>query len=272
LLAYKYVSSSNNKNMSNKKETILIIEDEKLLLDVLSKQLKKENYNVLTAVDGEDGAKKIFKDKPDLVLLDMVLPLLDGYGVLRKIKEKGLDVPVIIISNSGQPVDIDKCFELGVLDYLIKAEFEPEEVVEKVNCYFLIKRSGLCDKPGVKKIMLIEDDKFLRDLCVKKLVQEGFCVDIALEGAEGFRKIEKKKPNLILLDVVMPGMNGFAVLEKIRAHKDKDVARIPIIMLSNLGQDSDIEKARKLGANDYMIKANFGTDEIVKKIRSYLGK
>ncbi|MCK5211867.1 response regulator, partial [Candidatus Parcubacteria bacterium] len=88
--------------MSNKKETILIIEDEKLLLDVLSKKLERENYNILTAVDGEDGAKKIIKHKPDLVLLDMVLPSLDGYDILQKIKDEKLDVPVIIISNSGQ--------------------------------------------------------------------------------------------------------------------------------------------------------------------------
>ena len=258
--------------MGNKKETILIIEDEQLLLDVLSRRMQKENYNVLTAVDGEDGMKKIIKHKPDMVLLDMVLPKLDGYDVLQEIKEKSLDIPVIIVSNSGQPVDIKKCFELGALDYLIKTEFEPEEVVEKVNYYFLVKRSKLCDKPGVKKIMLIEDDKFLRDLCVKKLIQEGFCVEVALEGAEGFRKIETKKPDLVLLDVVMPGMNGFAVLEKIRAHKNQAVAKTPVIMLSNLGQDSDVEKANKLGASDYMIKANFSTDDIVEKIRNYLGK
>ena len=74
--------------MNNKKKnTILIIEDEKLLLDVLSIKMEKENYHVLTAIDGEDGAKKIIKHRPDLVLLDMVLPRLDGYGVLQKIKE-----------------------------------------------------------------------------------------------------------------------------------------------------------------------------------------
>jgi len=258
--------------MSNKKETILIIEDEQLLLDVLAKKMQKEDYNVLTAIDGEDGLKKIIKHKPDLILLDMILPVLDGYDILQSIKEKNLDAPVIIISNSGQPVDIDRCFKLGALDYLIKAEFEPEEVVEKVNYYFLVKRSKLCDKPGVKKVMLIEDDKFLRDLSVKKLMQEGFCVEIALEGAEGFRKIEKTKPDLVLLDVVMPGMNGFAVLEKIRGHKNKDVAGIPVIMLTNLGQESDIERAEKLGATDYMIKANFSTDEIIEKIRSYIKK
>lgn len=114
---------------------ILIIEDEKLILELIHKKLANENYDVSVARDGEEGLKKLKEVQPDLVLLDIVMPKMDGFEVLEEMrKDKELqDINVIVISNSGQPVELDKARELGADDWLVKAEFDPQEVIDKVK-------------------------------------------------------------------------------------------------------------------------------------------
>jgi len=114
---------------------IIIIEDEKILLDLLKDKLVKEGYEVIVALDGQTGLAKIKQEKPDLILLDMVMPKMGGFEVMRELnKDENLaKIPVIIISNSGQPVELEKAKKLGAKDWLIKTEFDPKEVVNKVN-------------------------------------------------------------------------------------------------------------------------------------------
>ena len=125
---------------------------------------------------------------------------------------------------------------------------------------------------GKTKILVVEDDQFLRELIVRKLVKEGFKVSIAIDGQEGLQKIISEIPDLVLLDIILPEMDGFEILKQTKSHSNEKVKDIPIILLSNMGQESDIEKAEKLGANDYLIKAEFTTDEIVDKIKNSLKK
>jgi len=118
------------------------------------------------------------------------------------------------------------------------------------------------------KILIIEHDRFLRELISKKLAKEGFEVSEAIDGEEGIKKIKSEKPGLILLDLILPGIDGFEVLSKMK--DDPTVSSIPVIILSNLGQKEDVEKGLKLGAVDYLIKAHFTPGEIIEKIRANL--
>ena len=113
---------------------IVIVEDEEVLLDVLKKKLIVEGYEVVTAMDGEKGLSTIRSEKPDLILLDIMLPKMDGYQIMEAIKKdsKTKTIPVVVISNSGQPVELDKAKKLGAKDWLIKTEFDPNEVLAKV--------------------------------------------------------------------------------------------------------------------------------------------
>ncbi|MFQ6049784.1 MAG: response regulator transcription factor [Candidatus Paceibacterales bacterium] len=115
-----------------------------------------------------------------------------------------------------------------------------------------------------KTILIVEDDKFLRELIVRKLLDEGYEVSEAVDGNEGIKKVKETKPNLVLLDLILPGIDGFAVLSQMK--DDPVLASIPVIILSNLGQKEDVEKGLKLGAVDYLIKAHFAPDEIIEKI------
>jgi DNA-binding response OmpR family regulator len=119
-----------------------------------------------------------------------------------------------------------------------------------------------------KNILIIEDDKFLRELIAQKLIKEGYEVSEAVDGEEGIKKVKDEKPTLVLLDLILPGIDGFEVLGKIK--EDPGLSPIPVIILSNLGQKEDVEKGLKLGAVDYLIKAHFTPGEIIDKIKNVL--
>ena len=118
------------------------------------------------------------------------------------------------------------------------------------------------------KILIVEDDKFLRELIVQKLIKEGYETSEAIDGEEGIKKIKEEKPDLVLLDLILPGIDGFEVLSRMR--EESALASIPVIILSNLGQREDVEKGLKMGAVDYLIKAHFTPGEIIEKIKNAL--
>ncbi|MFA5736821.1 MAG: response regulator [Candidatus Paceibacterota bacterium] len=119
-----------------------------------------------------------------------------------------------------------------------------------------------------KKILIVEDDEFLRSLNAKRLETEGFEVSIAVDGSEALTKLTEIKPDLIFLDLLLPNVDGFEVLTKIK--QDDTTKNIPVIVFSNLGQPEDIEKAKQLGADDFMVKANFTLDDVIAKIKEIL--
>jgi len=122
----------------------------------------------------------------------------------------------------------------------------------------------------MEKILIVEDDKFLRELIAKKLLKEGYEVEEAIDGEDGVRKTKEVMPDLILLDLILPGIDGFEVLKRIK--EDEKTASIPVVILSNLGQKDEIEKGLNLGAVDFLIKAHFTPEEIVEKIKLVLAK
>ncbi|PJB08778.1 response regulator [bacterium (Candidatus Gribaldobacteria) CG_4_9_14_3_um_filter_33_9] len=114
---------------------ILIAEDEAILSTLLEKKLIEEGYQIFVAEDGEKTMEILNKEKVDLLLLDIIMPKKSGFEVMEEMKKdsKLSKIPVIIISNSGQPVELSKIKELGAKDWLIKTEFSPQEVVEKIK-------------------------------------------------------------------------------------------------------------------------------------------
>ena|SRR3989338_3148002 len=116
-----------------------------------------------------------------------------------------------------------------------------------------------------KLIMLVEDDEFLAELYATKLKLENYEVALATDGEKGLKMIKEKKPDLILLDIILPKMDGFEILKAIK--NEKELKDIPVILLTNLSQKDEVKKGLDLGANDYLIKAHFMPSEVVKKIK-----
>lgn len=119
-------------------------------------------------------------------------------------------------------------------------------------------------------VLIVEDDNFLAEIYQKKFEMEGFKVSMAGNGEQGLNDAKKKKPDIILLDILLPKLDGFAVLEALK--KDVGAKNIPVILLTNLGQKDDVERGLKEGANDYLIKTHFKPSEVVDKVRKVLGQ
>ncbi|KKU80544.1 MAG: response regulator receiver domain protein (CheY-like) [Parcubacteria group bacterium GW2011_GWA1_47_8] len=301
----------------DEKKKIIIVEDDAILRDVLFEKLERSGFSVDRAEDGIIAMEKIRARRPDMILLDIIMPRKGGMQVLEELHADPAlkDIPIIIISNSGQPVEVERARELGARDFLIKAVFDPNEVLEKVKNILEGKDQGKAGwdirtqmvggvaegtttpapvasvaqapvaTPGQSTsgsasaqtpvnaptvfILVVEDDKFLRELLVRKLLNEGFVVENAIEARVAFEILEKKKPSIILLDLILPGVSGFEILARIK--EDPKLADVPVIILSNLGQKEDVDRAMALGAKDFMVKANFTLDEIVTKVRTVTG-
>ena len=118
------------------------------------------------------------------------------------------------------------------------------------------------------KVLIIEDDKFLSRIYATKLNKEGIEADFSLNGEEGLKKMKEISPTLVLLDLIMPKLDGFSVLEAIQ--KDSSLKKIPVIVLSNLGQEEDVKKAKLLGAKDFIVKSDASIQDVVAKIKSYI--
>ncbi len=254
---------------------ILIIEDDDLLGGLLSEILKKNLYNVQWSHDGVDGLQEIKEFKPDLILLDISMPRMNGYEVLNaKVKDATMkDIPVIIISNSGQPVEIEKVLPLGVVDYLVKVQLTPREVLEKVNSQFAhinINTPAANASPAIslkgKKILWAEDDDFLVGLIARKFAKEKSVLVISKRGGEVVTLAEKEAPDIIMLDFLMPELDGLEILSRLKANEK--TKSIPVIMFSNLNDESKAAECRKLGAVGFFVKANTDLDEIINEIKT----
>lgn len=124
----------------------------------------------------------------------------------------------------------------------------------------------------VQKILLGEDEEFVARSYIRKLQVEGYEVVHAHNGEEAFKLLLLEKPDLVILDLMMPLKTGFEVLQDVKAHKDPAIKKIPIIVASNLGQKSDIETALDLGAVGFLIKSNISLKELITKVQEYLPK
>jgi DNA-binding response OmpR family regulator len=263
----------------NSRQIVLIIEDERILGEIIFNKLHAEGYEAYWELNGDAGLKKMREVMPGLVLLDLVMPEKNGYEVLEEMKGDPLlqKIPVVIISNSGQPVEVSQILELGAKDYIVKAEFSPEEVLDKVRKYMKKDLMSSQDPAHMiepiesgAKILVVEDDFFLSSLLSDRLMKEGYKVSVAGDGKHALRILETETPDLMLLDVIMPEMNGFDVLRAMKA--DERLSKILVIIFSNLSQEHEIEEAKSLGADDFIVKVEFTLTEALKKIDTLLKK
>lgn len=261
--------------MSERKK-IVLLEDEKTLGEILTHKLHSDGYETHWELNGASGLRKIQEVRPDLILLDIVMPKMDGYEVLERLSEDAelKKIPVIVISNSGQPVEIERIVALGAKDYIVKAQFSPEEVLAKIKKYISGSTEpelsvATAKKKGIR-ILIIEDDPFLSSLARGRLLKEGYDVAVATDGEQGLRALGETIPDLVLLDIIMPVLDGFEVLRRMKA--DPRLKDVPVVIFSNLGQEHEVEEGKRLGADDFLVKAKLTLREVMAKIEALLQK
>ena len=264
------------------KQKVLIIEDDVFLAEVLVGRLVKAGYETILSTTGTDGLSKLKSEHPDIIILDIVLPEMNGYQILEA-KQADVsikDIPVIVVSNSGQPVEIKRALTLGVRSYLIKADIDPDEAVAKVK-EELAKPKGVSQSvnitivqpkvPGAlvgQKILWVEDDRFLKDIITLRLSNEGSVLLHASDETEALEILSKETPDIIMLDILLSGADGFEILKKLKSNPV--TKNIPVILLSNLSQNEDIAKGKELGAAKFLVKSRVTLDEIINEIKAVI--
>lgn len=278
---------------------IIIVEHDIALRDTIATKLQADGYSVDYAGNGVIALEKIRAGKPHAVLLELSVPRKSGIEVLEDMSADPelKKIPVVVISSFNQATEMARAKELGVREFLVKEIFNPQEIVEKLAHLLKVPvatshitslkppvvtnpvkapvveaqppRRDTSANPGIF-ILVVEDDKFLRELLVRKLISEKFTVESAIDADGAFAILAKGRvPNIMLLDLILPVVSGFDILARVKG--DPKTAGVPVIILSNLGQKEDIDRAKSLGAHDFMVKANFTLDEIVEKVHSVVG-
>jgi len=200
--------------------TILVIDDDETVRDLLSRFLTRNGFNVVTAVDGDEGLKLARQVKPDAITVDVLMPKVDGWAVLRTLKEdeETADIPVIVISIVD---DRNMGFALGAAEYLTK----PVDRDKLLNVL-----SRLCPDGKKHRILIVEDESETREMMRRMVDRESWDTSEAANGIEGLAQLEKEAPDVILLDLMMPQMDGFQFLAKIR--ENDEWASIPVVVVT----------------------------------------
>ncbi len=235
---------------------VLVIDDEEDMVELVRLRLEAKGYEVIGSFDGEDGLEKAKNIKPDLILLDIMMPKIDGYNFVSRIKEdvSTRAIPVIVLTAHQRMVKVLQIE--GVKDYIIKP-FEAAELIAKV-------RKHIGDALA-KKVLLIDDEPAITELLGMRLRASDFDVVIASNGREGLDKVKSENPDLIVLDVLMPVMDGFEFYKTIK--KDPLYANIPVIVLTARSMMRDIFAASDV---DEFVSKPFDGKEMVDKIRYLL--
>lgn len=266
--------------MSAKK--ILFIEDGRTMLQVLGEHVNLSGYEWFVTGAPASIIPEITRIHPDLIILDINMRSVNAFTVLELLRTNSdsalARTPVIISSDTGDLVEIGQALKFGVVDYFTKTNIDVQQVIAKIQRHIGVSVSDAAlaatastpirpspDQVPLIKLLIVEDDKFLRDLAVQKLSKEAFVLFAAMDGEQGIAMAEKEFPNVILLDILLPGIDGFEVLRRIRLNPA--LATTSVAMLSNFGQREDIERALGLGADQFFIKANYTLDEIVQEVK-----
>ncbi len=265
--------------MVSMKQKILIADDDSPFANSLAADLKSEGFDARAVNDGDAAIKEMKEWRPDLLLLDLVMPIKDGFATLKeRLGDKFLSsVPVIMISQSNDPKNIDLALTLGVKDYVTKGDLNKQELIGKIKLQLgtIVNTKDLDGKANKKpqsltgfKVLWVEDDTYLSDIISRKLANEGCLFTHAKTGEEALEFVKKDIPDIILLDILLPGIDGFEVLETLK--KDEKFKAVPVILTSNLGQKEDVQKGEKLGAEKFLVKATVTLDEIIVETRKVL--
>ncbi len=265
------------------KKVLLVMSDQQMISSFLQ-SFSLEGYEIFQSREVNVATEETIRVHPDLIILDVKMEGVDGFEFLEALRANTdpaiAKIPVIIASESGDLVEISRALKLGISDYFVKSRFDVSQVVQKVKKQFgdtSVAKEAVAsaapvpaDAPAQIKLLIVEDDKFLRDLATQKLIQENFAVHAAVDGEQGIVLAEKELPQIVLLDILLPGIDGFEVLKRIRANPALKDTRV--IMLSNFGQREDVEKALTIGADQFLVKANFTLDEIIEEAKNIIKK
>jgi len=270
---------------------IIIVEDDPMLGEIYEKKFTEAGFEMKLVTSGKAVEGEVANFQPEMVLLDIVLPDMDGYEILEALSKNDAtkSVPTNVFSNLSAKEDIERATNLGAKGFITKSSFTPTQLVDEVKKILgsapeenttaaaAVPTSSGAEKSisnqkesSGHKILIIEDEDVFIEMFGDKLKQEGFEVVSAKNGKWGLKEAENGEFSCILLDMMMPAMNGYEAVKELRAsEKTKET---PIIILSNSALDSEVEQALALGANEYYIKTQITPGEVAERVKELIKK
>jgi CheY-like chemotaxis protein len=238
---------------------VLVIDDDPTVLDLMERFLVKENFAVKTALTGQDGVALAKSLQPAAITLDVMMPGMDGWSVMRALKADPAtaEIPVILVTITDNK---EMGFALGASDYLTKP-------VDWNRLSTLMKRIGTA--ADSQYVLVVEDESSTREVLERSLKKEGWRTATAENGVVALREVSKSKPSLILLDLMMPEMDGFEFLNRLRHNPDWE--RIPVIILTAKDLTPADREQLNGQVNDILQKGASSREELLQQVRSLIG-
>jgi adenylate cyclase len=239
---------------------VLVIDDDMTARDLMRRVLSREGFDVVTASDGIEGLALARELRPSVITLDVLMRDMDGWTVLQAIRADPdlADIPVVMLSILDEK---QRGFALGASAYLTK----PVDRARLAAALGPFKSKGMS-----QRALVVDDDETAREMMRRLLVGEGWVVSTARNGADAWEKLAAEKPQLILLDLLMPEMDGFEFLAKLRGNADFEGVPVIIITAAELSQ----EQRRHLqgGVERILEKAAYGQDQLLVEIRGIISR
>jgi len=245
---------------STVRKRVLVIDDDPDAVYLLEENLNQQEFEIHGARNGDDGLRMAREEQPQAILLDILMPGADGWQILHDLKEDPAtaNIPVILLTI------VDKKalgFRLGAEDYLLK----PLDPIAVRNT---LRRVTGAKTAQARRVLLIEDDANIADLLRQFLPESEFILDSAMDGIAGLKAVETNQPDIILLDIIMPRLDGFGVIERLRANPKTH--NLPIIVISAKELTSEESSRLKDSVSLVMKKQGFQGDNLVNEINKTL--
>jgi len=242
------------------KNRILVVEDDKDFAEVLRKRLEANGFEAISAFNGEEGLKKFNQQKPDLIVADLIMPVMDGYTMIKELRrsDAGRATPIIVMTVRERVQDL--CNVEGIRDYLVKP-FDVEDLTLRIQ--WTLK--GKSATPAGKHVLIVDDDEDIQETLRIRLEANGFSITVAEDGEKAVEAVHRKEPDLVVMDVMMPNLDGFSTLKQINQMRE---SKIPVIIVTG----SPIvweDQFRMEGACAFMRKPIDG-GQLAKRIKEVL--
>lgn len=262
--------------VSFKKNLVLVIDDDIKILDLIERILKGTEFDVLRASDGHDGIKIAKKHKPSMILLDILMPKLNGFMIcnILKLNINTKNIPVIFMTGIKSKEHIQKAMKAGASDYIVKP-FMPGDLLTRLRKIMEseepLRLKDSKEKEEIKvelKILVVSNFQIMRNILINSVKKAGYYnVKEADNGRDALALLMASDFNFLITDWDMPIMNGVELTEAVRSNeKLKD---LPILMVTRRDKNKDILDAKKAGVDDY-IETTYGASKIKDKIPEIL--
>jgi hypothetical protein len=243
------------------KKRILVVDDEEDVALLVKSHLEQEGYQVFCCHSGTEVVQMAKGILPHIIILDILMPDVDGFKIIEKIRSEPTLSPIpIIVLSIVHMEDEGFIFRLGIAEYLTKP-LEPKVLLDSIK---RVERVLLRKK---KRILVVEDEEEQRQLIKKMIEGEGYTVLEAKDGEEALRIAQRMHPDLLVLDIMLPGMDGYAVIKRMKQHKK--TSSVPIIVLTAMNMEQEKVKALSVGASRY-IRKPFSKDVLIEGIKNLI--